>query len=165
MCLDGGASVSDILKFSAINVVDVMKRNRVAGRVQWKLYLFLKSRVSLCVSVRQWVTKVCVCVCRGHEGPTVSVYLYTVRRYISFRLVANRCWLHRTVLRLLSLVTDTTRTSSPNAHRWMWYVIWRRRVYLQVALCCCLQEVSRRTHRNTNGLGNRTDDDDATAKR
>jgi hypothetical protein len=35
VCLgDGGASVSDILKFSAINVVDVMKRNRVAGRVQ-----------------------------------------------------------------------------------------------------------------------------------
>jgi len=75
VCLDGGASVSDILKFSAINVVDVMKRNRVAGRVQWKLYLFLKSKVSLCVS--EWLRIMCVCVCaraRAHEGPTVFVY-------------------------------------------------------------------------------------------
>jgi len=73
VCLDGGASVSDILKFSAINVVDVMKRNRVAGRVQWKLYLFLKSKVSLCVRVSVWLRSmcVCVCVCRAHEGPTV----------------------------------------------------------------------------------------------
>lgn len=107
--IDDGASVSNILKFSAINVINVMKCNHMA-RCSESFICFLNLKYHSCVScscsyvcvdsrVSAWV---CVCVCEYVFGLWPTGVGCTA------------------VLRLLSLVTDT-RTRSPNAHRWMWY--------------------------------------------
>lgn len=81
------------------------------------------SEIFICFSnLKYHCVCVCVCVivrsrCTRDLQCFVYIYIYSEQVYeFSVSVQANRCWLHRTVLRLLSLVTDTTlyRTS---AHR------------------------------------------------